>query len=157
MCWTSAHNYLWRNKASLAKYDHTKPSPYVTPKFLLRMRIIFAVLLFCGIVLTIVAEGGTTLVYLGGWTLYLTLIEFIILVIAQVRNKRKLASTELNLDFDVPSPMNIKDSRLLNTVTEEAEEEDEDTKESRRNTFPEFIEVNEEKEKTYQVGLWGLW
>jgi len=149
MCWTSAHNYLWRNKASLAKYDHTKPSPYVNPKFLLIMRIIFGVLLLCGMVLTIVVEGDRTLVYLGGWTLYLTLIEFIILVIAQVRNKRKLAVTQLDLHISVSSPVNARASALLKKGEEEIEE-DAETKKSdvSRNTLPGY------RQEKYKKGLW---
>lgn len=85
-CCQWLNNFLWRNKNELLEYDHLKPAPYISHMGLVYLRLFLAVVMIATAITNAVITGWASLRFFDDWGLYLTMILFVLMAVAQIKN-----------------------------------------------------------------------
>lgn len=99
-CCLLVNNFIWRNEFELLQFQHCRPAPFVSSKFLMILRVFIAIELLSQSVVTIIYTKADSIKYFSEWTLYAATILFGLMAYIQVKTQKKIEDFALDIEPD---------------------------------------------------------
>lgn len=92
----SINNFTWQNQHDLMEFEHCKPAPFVSSKFLCVLRVFISVSLLVESVACIWITDWDSIKYFSEWALYGATILFALMAYVQVKTTKEVKDFTLD-------------------------------------------------------------
>ncbi len=81
------NDFIWKNLEELTEFEHCKPAPFVSHRFLMFLRIFVSLCLLALSITIIIVTNFDSLKYFSEWALYAATILYAVMAYVQVKTQ----------------------------------------------------------------------
>ena len=114
-CCRAVSDFIWKNLEELTEFEHCKPAPFVSHRFLMFLRIFVSLCLLALSITIIIVTNFDSLKYFSEWALYAATILYAVMAYVQVKTQQSIE------DFTLDVTREKRDSWIQDDLEREVE------------------------------------